>query len=95
MRVIIFLIEFVSVIPETFISSHCYTIHLTFVSLLESHNGSVWIVQGVLTTDGEERSLILQIDPVTFKVTTDKLNIDLANSLEKTIFSSSEYEKNP
>jgi hypothetical protein len=50
---------------------------------------------GVLTTDGEERSLILQIDPVTFKVTIDKLNIDLANSLEKTIFSSSEYEKKP
>ena len=92
---IIFLNEFVSAIPETFIPSHCYTIHLTFVSLLESHNGSVWIVQWVLTTDSEKRSLILQIDPVTFKVTIDKLNIDLANSLEKTIFSSSEYEKKP
>lgn len=80
-------------VPETFISSHCYTIDLTFVSLLESWNGSSWIVQGILNTDTEERFLILQIDPVTFKVTTDKLNIDLANSLEKTIFSLSEHEK--
>ena len=79
-------------IPETFISSHCYNIDLTFVSLLESSYGSVWIVQGVLTTAIEERFLILHIDPDTFEVNTDKSNIDLADSLERTIFSLSHYK---
>mgnify|MGYP006417443289 CR=1 FL=1 len=79
-------------IPETFISSHCYNIQLTFVSLLESSNGSVWIVQGILTTSTEERFLILHIDPDTFEVDSDVMNLDLAESLEKTIFSLASYK---
>ena len=70
---------------------HCYNIELEFVTILESYNGEVWVVQGNFTTPDINRSMILLIDPTTFKVTTDKLNIDLGNSLENTIFSLSQY----
>ena len=70
---------------------HCYSIELTFVSLMESYKGNVWIVQGYLTIGDKTTSSILFVNPDTFEVESDKLNVDLASSLENTIFSLSKY----
>lgn len=70
---------------------HCYNIELDFVTILESYKGKVWVVQGNFTTLEINRSMILFINPDTFQVDTDLLNVDLGNSLENTIFSLSVY----
>jgi len=70
---------------------HCYNIELEFVTILESYKGKVWIVQGNFTTLEINRSMIFLIDPDTFEVDTDLLNVDLGNSLENTIFLLSIY----
>ncbi|MCJ8306557.1 MAG: hypothetical protein HRU07_05850 [Nitrosopumilus sp.] len=72
---------------------HCYTITLNFETLMESYNGDVWMVQGFFETPDKKSSMILQIDPVTFEVTSDGLHKNLGRSLENTIFSLSHYGK--
>lgn len=72
---------------------HCYNIQLNFVTILESYKGKVWVVQGNFTTPEINRSMILLIDVDTFEVSTDRLNVDLGNSIQNTIFSLSQYGK--
>ena len=84
-------------IPRTVIDSHCYTMELYFVQILESWRGPVWIVQGVLNYDDADnhpitKYMIFQINPQTFEVYSDRLNFDLANSLENTVFSLSSHQ---
>lgn len=71
---------------------HCYFIELTFVSLMESYKGETCVVQGYLTIGDKTTSSILFINPDTFEVESDRLNVNLASSLENTIFSLSQYE---
>lgn len=83
-------------LPRTVIDSHCYTIELYFSEILQSWNGPVWIVQGILNYEDTNNHsvteyMIFQINPETFEVYSDKLNFELANSLENTIFSLSKY----
>ena len=70
---------------------HCYNMELEFVTILESYKGKVWVVQGNFTTPDISNQMILLINPDTFQVDTDLLNVDLGNSLENTIFSLSVY----
>jgi len=70
---------------------HCYDISLEFVTILESYKGKVWIVQGNLTTPDVTQQMIFLIDTDTFEIQTDKLNVDLGNSISNTIFSLSIY----
>lgn len=72
---------------------HCYEITLEFIKVLQSFKGYSWIVQGHITFGNNTNSMILLVDPYTFEVTTDPLNVDVGNSLEKTIFSLSKYGK--
>jgi len=83
-------------LPRTVIDSHCYTIELHFGEILQSWSGPVWIVQGILNYDDINNHpiteyMIFQINPETFEVYPDRLNFELANSLENTIFSLSKY----
>jgi len=70
---------------------HCYDISLEFVTILTSYTGDVWVVQGNLTTPHTSEQMIFLIDTDNFKVSTDKLNVDLGNSIQNTIFSLSIY----
>ena len=70
---------------------HCYDIELTFLKVLESYKDRSWVVQGHLGIGDKTTSMILLINENTFEVTSDKLNIQLARSLENTIFSLSQY----
>jgi len=70
---------------------HCYEINLEFVTILTSYNGDVWVVQGNLITPDISQQMIFLINPDTFQVSTDKLNVDLGNSISDTIFSLSSY----
>jgi hypothetical protein len=84
-------------LPRTVIDSHCYYVELYFIQILESWSGPVWIVQGVLNYDDANnhsitKYMIFQINPETFEVYSDRLNFELANSLENTIFSLSSYQ---
>jgi len=79
------------IISQVIYPYHCYNIELEFVTILESYKGKVWVVQGNFTTLEINRSMILFINPDTFEVDTDLLNVDLGNSLENTIFSLSKY----
>lgn len=83
-------------LPRTVIDSHCYEIELHFSEILQSWRGPVWIVQGVLNYEDANNHpiteyMIFQINPETFEVYSDRLNFELANSLENTIFSLSKY----
>ena len=85
-------------LPRTVIDSHCYTIELQFLQILESWRGPVWIVQGILNYDDANnqpitKHMIFQINPKTLEVYPDRLNFELANSLEHTIFSLSAYSE--
>ena len=71
---------------------HCYDISLEFVTLLDSYKGKQWIVQSYLTYGNNTKSLILFVDPKTFDVTTDPLNVHVGLSLENTLFSLSKYD---
>jgi hypothetical protein len=75
---------------------HCYEIKLKFLDILESYRGPIWIVQGELSY-GENNEFvnytILEINPITFEVKSDRLNVNLANSLESTIFSLAQYKE--
>ena len=83
-------------LPRTVIDSHCYEIELYFSEILQSWRGPVWIVQGILNYEDTNnhtitKYMIFQINPEIFEVYPDRLNFELANSLEKTIFSLSKY----
>jgi len=89
------------IISQIIHPNHCYTISLEFVTILESYKGMVWVVQGnftipstILGTTPEiSNQMILLINPDTFQVSTDKLNVNLGSSLENTIFSLSIHGK--
>lgn len=70
---------------------HCYNVSLEFITILDSYKGKQWIVQSYLTYGNQTTSSILFVDPITFDVTTDPLNVNLGLSLENTLFSLSQY----
>lgn len=70
---------------------HCYDVKLTFISILESYKGNTWLVQGYLIVNENVSPMILFVNPYTFEVSTDPLNVNLGESLENTIFSLSKY----
>ena len=72
---------------------HCYTISLEFVTILESYQGKVWIVQGNFITPNISEQIIFLIDTDNFKVNTDLLHKELGVSIQNTIFSLSKYGK--
>lgn len=79
-------------IPKTILESHCYDMELYFVTVLQSWNGPVWIVQGFMIHGENTESMIFQINPNTFEVHSDMKNFEISNSLERTIFSLSQYD---
>ncbi len=77
------------------LSGHCYDISLEFVALLQTETGRKWIVQvQILTTDGEQKYAIFQIDADTFDITTDRTSIEHAGSVRDSIFHMNQYANN-
>lgn len=71
---------------------HCFDVQLTFVAIMESSQGMVWVVQGMYSDVVNTRYMIFQIDTETFEIITDSSNRELGWIIEDTIFSLSQYK---
>lgn len=84
--------------PGVEIGFFCYDLELEFIQILESWKGPTWIVQGNVTTGDDShynsKYMILYIDPETFEVNSNPLYYHTSDSIQNTIFYTSQYGKN-